>query len=515
MKNPAGIFLLIFLGAITSPAELRVTLTKVDDGDLKTQQLEAGGAWNYGIKQDDAFTLLRSSVIRNDARGKMADATVKVDRSSIYQTMSGYGAAMTDSSAFVLSQLKSAFPEMYAFTMKRLFSSEDGAGFSVLRLAVGASDYVATPDYFTCCDHESPDLRDFDISRDKQFIIPILKDALRLNPQIRIIATPWSAPAWMRTNGRLTGVSSNEKSRGATCRLKPGMFGLYADYLVRFIEAYQNEGIRIDSITLQNEPQNDQSDYPCMRMDEEDQIRLVKQLGPKLAEKSLKTRLLVHDHNWVLHPNDRTPSGGDVKQAPLESVTRIFSDPEAGPFIHGSAWHVYAGSPGDMARVYDALHKQFPNKEILTTEQSGWGLSRGAWWGDVDWGLRHNWMAPLAHWSTTSLQWNLALDRKGGPTPRTDSKAVGLVTIDGAGVRFEREFYPMAQLSRAAPPGARRIATQVTGGDIDAVSFLWSDGKTSLVLVNRNKEPKSVFLDGAESGFTYQIPGRGIATLVW
>lgn len=422
---------------------------------------------------------------------------------------------MTDSSAFVLSQLKSASPEMYAFTMKRLFSREDGAGFPVLRLAVGASDYVATPGYFTCCDKESPDLRDFGITRDKQFIIPILKDALQINPKIRLIATPWSAPAWMKTNGRLTGVSREEKSRGATCRLKPGMFGLYADYLVRFIEAYQNEGIHIDSITLQNEPQNDQSDYPCMRMDEEDQIRLVKQLGPKLAEKSLKTRILVHDHNWVLHPNDREPIGGDVKQEPLESVTRILSDPEAKPFIHGSAWHVYAGNPGDMGRVYDTLHQRFPEKEILTTEQSGWGLSRGAWWGDVDWGLRHNWMAPLTHWNTTSLQWNLALDRKGGPTPRTDSKATGLVTIDGAAVRFEREFYPMAHLSRAAPPGSKRIATQVTGGDVDAVSFLWSGGKTSLVVVNRNKESRTVYLDDAESGFTYQIPGRGIGTFVW
>ena len=194
MMTRLAISTTMILGSLMAPAvEVRVTLTKVDDGDLKTKQLEAGGTWNYGVRQDDGFALLRSSVIRSSARAKPSDVTIQVDRSTIDQTMSGYGAALTDSSAYVLSQLKSTSPDLYAFTMNRLFSREDGAGFSVLRLAVGASDYVATPGYFTCCDNESPDLGSFNIARDKQFIIPILKDAMRLNPEIRLIATPWSA----------------------------------------------------------------------------------------------------------------------------------------------------------------------------------------------------------------------------------------------------------------------------------------------------------------------------------
>lgn len=499
-------------------ADVRVLLSRIDDGDRKTARFESGGQWSYDEHQDESFELLRSSGVPWSSGFANTGVVFKIGRDKTYQTISGFGAALTDSSAFVLSKLKSENPGLYQFTMNRMFSPRDGAGFSVLRLAIGASDYVATPGYFSYCDEKSPDLGAFTIARDKEFVIPVLKDALRIQPDLRLIATPWSAPAWMKTNGRLTGLSRSEKSKGATSRLKDDCFDLYADYLVRFIESYQNEGIRIDSITLQNEPQNDLSDYPCMRMTAEDQIRMVGLLGPKLAAKSLKTGILVHDHNWVLHPNDRTPLGGDVKQDPLSDVTRVFSDTEAARFTAGSAWHIYAGGPEDMARVYDELHARFPGKEILTTEHSAWGLTRGPWWGDVDWGLRHNWMAPLKHWSSTSLQWNLALDRKGGPSPRTDSKAVGLATIDAGDVRFEREFYPMAQLSRAAPPGSKRVAVNVSGDDskgMDSIAFVRPDGKTSLVVVNRSRETQSMSLNDADHGFSYQLPGRSIATFVW
>lgn len=501
-----------------APSKIRAWISSIDDGDRRTTLRESGNRWNYDSRQDDGFTLLRHGSIGVEASSKPDPHVLEIDRTTTYQTLSGFGAALTDSSAFVLSRLKNESPEMYAHTLRRLFSRGEGAGFSVLRLAVGASDYVATDGYFTCCDEVSPDLKHFDIARDRSFVIPVLKDILQLNPGIRLIATPWSAPAWMKTNGRLEGIRQEEKNHGSTCRLKDDCFGIYADYLVRFLELYQNEGIRIDSLTLQNEPQNDQAGYPCMRMDEADQIRLVKLLSPKITAKSLTTRLLVHDHNWILHPNDRAKTGGDAKQEPLDSVLRILADPDADRLTAGSAWHVYSGGPADMARVYETLHGKHPAKEILTTELSAWGLSRGAWWGDVSWGLRHHWLEPLNHWNTTALQWNLALDRKGGPTPRDDSKAVGLVTIDGANVRFEREFYPMAHLSIAAPPGSKRAGLRIprgAGDDITAVAFVLPDGGSSLVVVNQGREARNIPVRTQREAFEATIPGHGIGTFVW
>ena len=178
-----------------------------------------------------------------------------------------------------------------------------------------------------------------------------------------------------------------------------------------------------------------------MRMDEDDQIELASLLGPKLAAKGLKTKLFIHDHNWGTNPNDQKAIHGDAKMDPVESVTKIFSDPNAGNYIAGSAWHCYYGGSKLMAQVYNTIHQRFPDKEILCTELSGW--KRGSWWGDVDYGMAHNWMGGPQHWCQANLEWNLALDCKFGPTPRTDSEAAGLVNIETdnyQGVRLEREF---------------------------------------------------------------------------
>ena len=209
--------------------------------------------------------------------------------------------------------------------------------------------YVATPSYFSYCDEESPTLSGFSIRRDQEYIIPALKAALAINPEIQIIATPWSAPAWMKTNHDLKGVTEAAKAGGATCRLRPESFALYADYFVKFIEAYRDAGIAIYGVTPQNEPQNDGSDYPCMRMDEADQIRFIALLGPPLKERKLATRIFVHDHNWTLHPNDRKVVGGDAKMDPAMSAQKILAD-RAHPTT----------SPGAPGRLYrEASSREF------------------------------------------------------------------------------------------------------------------------------------------------------------
>jgi glucosylceramidase len=491
--------------------EVTVILTKVDDGEAKHAP--------YGIRQDDNLVLFRQSSIPLTTTDPSRPVKIAVDPTRTFQTMYGYGAAMTDSSAWLLMNLKRRNPQLYEYTMRKLFSPTEGAGLSVLRLPIGASDFTVSPTYYTYCDVPSPDLSRFSIAHDRPYIIPALKDALRLNPEIRILASPWSAPAWMKTNGKLKGITPPEKAAGVTCKLKRECFEVYADYLVKFIDQYRTEGIDIWGITLQNEPQNDMVWWPGMRMDEDDQIRLTSLLGPKLAARGLKTKLFIHDHNWGTNPNDQKAIHGDAKMDPVESVTKIFSDPNAGSYIAGSAWHCYYGGSKLMAQAYNTIHQRFPDKEILCTELSGW--KRGSWWGDVDYGMAHNWMGGPQHWCQANLEWNLALDCKFGPTPRTDSLAAGLVNIesdDYQGVRLEREFYAMAQMSRAARPGSKHIAASFEGanpGKMGLLAFALPNSQTSLVVYNKNPIEQSFEVEVDGKFFDYSAPGHSIATFVW
>ena len=525
LSSCRSLLALTFLSLVASPlngAEVRTLLTCIADGDAKDVRLRAANrAGTFGSQQDEGFALLLDGAVPLVASDPGLPLTILLDRAQTDQTMLGHGAAMTDSSAWVLMRLKAMNPELYRYTMKKLFSPTEGAGFSFLRLPMGASDYTATEKLYTYCDEPSPDLTSFSIAHDQEYIIPALKEALRLNPEIRILASPWSAPAWMKTNGKLEGISAAEKAAGATNQLKPECFALYADYFVKCLEAYRSAGIAIWGVTLQNEPQFDAARYPCMRMNEDDQIRLVRCLGPKLAAKGLAPKIFIHDHNWALHRDDGKVVGGDVKLSPVDSVTKILSDPVAGPLIAGSAWHCYAGGVGEMKQAYKTVRERFPDKLLLCTEVSGWGKNRGAWFGDIDWGMDHNWLGGPQNGCSASLEWNLVLDHKFGPTLRPDSEATGLAAVNTDRfdeVRFEPEFYAMAQMSRAARPGSRRIGANCRGGDasgLEVVAFALPKGETSLAVFNKQKGARRFQVQCGLGFFIYEVPGRSIVTFVW
>lgn len=505
--------------AAAEPAgDVRVWRTLFDDG---TSREVAMGLAEYGTTQDEGYELLAKlpgQSFQNPPHGHERIITVHTD--TAFQAIDGIGAALTDSSAWLLSQMKVKNPALYNHTMDRLFS-ENHAGFSVLRKPIGSSDFTATPESYTYADVPCKDLTTFSIDHDRTYIIPVLKDILAINPSIRIIASPWSAPAWMKTNGRLHGLTREEKEAGMENRLKPEFFDVYARYFVKFIQAYDAEGINIDMVTLQNEPQFDMADYPCMRMTTDDQIALARALGPGLEAAGLTTEILVHDHNWKLHPNDLEVIGGDNKTDPFESVARIYNDPVAGHVVAGSAWHTYHGSAMDMAQVYGDLQSQFPDKRIYTTEATAWReWSNRGWPSDCIWGLRHNWLNGLANGAAAGLQWNLALDQDHGPTTRDDSLGIGIVTIDSenwAAAKFEREFYPMAHVSMAARPGSTRMGVSVQngGGNILRLAVQRQDGSRALVVANANNDDRhfEVVVEGRYLDlFT---PANSISTLVW
>jgi len=491
---------------------VQVWLTRFDDGSKREQKLE-----QYGVDQDVGYDLLtEQSSLEFLDKPTGAERSIVINPERTYQTIQGLGASMTDSSAWVLSELKKQNRELYDYVMQRLFSKED-AGFSMLRRPIGSSDYTATLKSYTYQD----DAARFSIEHDRKYNLPMLKEALAINPSIQIIGSPWSAPAWMKTNGDLNGITEAEKGAGKTNRLKPECFDDYADYFVNYLKAYVDEGVPIHAVTLQNEPQFDAAHYPCMRMTVDDQIGLIKQLAPRLDKAGLDTEIFVHDHNWVLHPNDQKVVGSDAKMDPFELVKKIYDDPVAGSYVAGSAWHCYSGSAKDMKDLYARLATEFPNKKIYCTEATGWrDVSKKGWPGDCSWGLKHNWLGGLANGASVAMQWNLVLDHKHGPTTRDNSLAVGLVTVNTdtwASAKFEREFYAMVHVSKAARPGSVRLHHMVKngGGNILVLATLRPDSSFALVVCNQNKDDRIFELQCNERFLNLKTPARSIQTLTW
>jgi glucosylceramidase len=431
--------------------------------------------------------------------------TIVVDPARAYQAVDGFGASITDSSAAVLSGLS---PAVRADTMRKLFDPVRGIGVSFLRQPVGSSDFTAAAEHYTYDDvppgRTDFAMRHFSIAHDEAEVLPLLRQAKRLNPALKVMATPWSPPAWMKTTGSLVGG-----------RLKddPAVYDAYARYLVKFVQAYTAAGVPIDFISVQNEPQNRTPDaYPGTDMPVAQQLAVIEALGPKLRHASPRTKILSYDHNWATHPND-----GDQE---ADYPYRILRSP-ASRWIAGTAYHCYYGDPSAQT----ALHNTFPHKGIWFTECSG---SRGAtdppekvFRDTLTWHARNVVIGTTRNWARSAVNWNIALDSTGGPHLGGCGTCTGLVTAlpDGS-VRTDAEYYTIGHLAKFVKPGARRIAGTSFGttgwnGQLMDVAFRNPDGSTALVVHNENDDPRSFAVNVGDRTFEYTLPGGALATFTW
>lgn len=269
-------------------------------------------------------------------------ASIDVDPAQRFQTMAGFGASITDSSAWLI-QNRMTDAQRNALLQELFGRGPDGIGFDFTRLSIGASDF--SRQHYSLDDRPASEtdmsLAHFSIEANRSDLLPVVKQALAINPRLQIMASPWSPPAWMKTTGSLI--------KGT---LRPEMYDVFSLYMVRYIEAYAAEGVPVFALTLQNEPHFEPPDYPGMRLDPPARAKLIGQhLGPLLAKRGLKTQLIDWDHNW------------DEPGSPLA----VLADPVAYPYVSGVAWHCYAGQVAVQATVHDA----FPNKDAWFTECSG------------------------------------------------------------------------------------------------------------------------------------------------
>lgn len=412
---------------------------------------------------------------------------VIIDTHSTFQSIVGFGAALTDSSAWLLrNRLDGA---QRSALLRELFGPPPGLNLSMTRLTIGASDFSLKP--YTLDDLPSgqvdPSLEHFNITPDLRELLPTLREILAINPQLRIIASPWSAPAWMKSSTSLIGGELLEQFENA-----------YADYLVKYVDAFRGYGIPIFALTVQNEPGFVPETYPGMEVPAAVRARLIGQyLGPALARRSPRPLILDWDHNW------------DQPAQPLG----VLADPDAARYVDGVAWHCYSGTPSTQSDV----HRAYPDKDTYITECSG-GDWESAANGELMWFARDLLLAGIRQWARGVVYWNLALDEQHGPHSGGCDLCKGLVTIDSRTGEVSRndEYYAFAHFSRFVPPGAVRVGSSEPDEDINNVAFLDpSDGSITLVMVNSHTDARSVGVSQGQTRFRYTLPAQSVATFVW
>ena len=400
--------------------------------------------------------------------------------------MDGFGASLTDSSAWLLAKKLTDAQRKAALEM--LFDPEKGIGLSVLRQPMGASDF-ALQDYSyddMPPGETDPELRKFSIDHDRAYIIPILREARALNPQLRIIASPWSPPGWMKT--------SDSMIRGA---LLPSAYEALAKYFVDYVKAYEAARIPIYAITMQNEPLNVPGNYPGMDMTAGEQARFLgEDLGPAFRKAGIRAKTLVFDHNWDL----------------IDYPISVLNDSKAAAFADGTAIHCYGGS----VTAQSELHDRFPDKGIWLTECSGGEWQKGKLLEQQIQLI----IGATRNWAKSVVLWNLALNQNHEPFLGGCTTCRGVVTVKDdvtpAEIIPTVDYTALGHASKFVRPGARRIESNSFGpGSLQDVAFENPDGSIVLIVLNSSSGPIEFNVRWAGEFITYKLAEASVVTLTW
>lgn len=465
---PLGCFALLVLGLVAIG----------EHAHAQSPEEPSDGIWLTSA--DRSRLLARQDFLLRSA--EPVDRTVEVALERRCQRMDGFGATLTDGSIQAIESLPWADQESL---LDELFLPPPrGLGWNVIRLPVGASDLSDHVYTYNDSDTPDPELKRFDAVIARERVVPLLQRIAKRSPDILWMATPWTAPSWMKDDGQ---------SKGGALRREH--YAAYAKYWVMYLRLMESHGIRFAYLTVQNEPENPHN-QPSMLMTAAEQAEFIgEHLGPALQGAEFATRILAFDHNCD-HP---------------EYPMAVLGDRRAGPFTRGSAFHLYAGQPSAMSQV----HAKFPDREIHFTEQ--WVSSDGDFGGDLMWHAENVLIGATRNWAQSVLEWNVAAD--GQQRPHTDGgcdKCLGALTIDG-GVRRNVAYYILAHGSRFVPPGSQRLETRdLPNGNasMPAVAFLTPQGQLAVILVNPDPHDVHVEIRAGAQTLHAHIPARTLATLV-
>ena len=439
---------------------------------------------NVWLTTHDQSKLLQQQSSVTFSTGSGGTNCVLVDETQLYQQVEGFGAAFTDTTGYILNQV--ANPAARTNAMLNLFTRAGGGiGLSFMRIPMGASDlarYHYSYDDLPAGQTDT-NLALFSIAHDLADIIPLIQQARQLNPQLRLMANPWSPPGWMKTSDSMIGGS-----------LLPSMYGPFANYFVKFIQAYQAQGIPIDYLSLQNEPAYVPGDYPGMDMDAATQTAVLRDyVLPALAANQLTNRVLIWDHNWDYAAYPDTV----LSDATLLGSARVA----------GIAWHGYAGTPGVML----SLANKYPAKGNYQTEHSG-----GTWVGDQLVTDFEEIIHVMRSWGKAFVKWNLAGDQNYGPHAGGCATCRPLVVVNtGSGsASYTIDFYTLGHFSKFVLPGAYRVYSANAAGIVSA-AFLNPNGSKALVAFNNAQTSITFQVQWGGQSFNYTLPSQAGATFTW
>ncbi|MEY3873876.1 MAG: hypothetical protein RL363_597 [Bacteroidota bacterium] len=480
--NKAGMKL--FLSLILSASIYNCTPENIPVPPTPTPPVVAVNEIDFWLtKGDQSVKLEKQTSILKFGNTFNNYANIEVFDAETFQTVEGFGYSLTGGSAQVINQLSA---DKKAALLQDLFGqTATSISVSYLRISIGASDLDASVFSYNDLGAGETDvnLTKFSLSPDMAQLIPLLKEILLINPNIKIMGSPWSAPVWMK---------DNNNSKGGS--LLPQYYAIYAQYFVKYIQQMKDNGITIDAITPQNEPLHP-GNNPSMYMTAVDQANFIKNnLGPAFAAANIKTKIIIYDHNC------------DKPEYPIS----VLNDPAAKAFIAGSAFHLYGGDISALSTVRNA----HPDKGLYFTEQ--WTSSVGDFAGDLKWHSKNVVIGSMRNWSRVALEWNVANDASFGPhTPGGCTQCKGAITVsDRTSYTKNVAYYIIAHASKFVPAGSVRIGTAIAG-NLSNVAFKTPAGKTVLLVVNDGTNGEVFNIKQNGKWATTSLDAGAVGTFIW
>ena len=435
----------------------------------------------YVTSLDEKSLIEKREIHSETIDTSLIDEVITLSDSITYQTMDGFGYTLTGGSALHIHKMSDT---SRANLLNELCDTTQ-LGVSYLRLSIGGSDLDASPFSYDDLPSGETDetLEHFSLAQDTLHLVPILKEILNINPDIKILGSPWSPPVWMKDNGDTRGGS-----------LLPEYYDAYAAYFVKYIKAMKANGIKIDAITIQNEPLHP-GNNPSLLMKAPQQAAFIKNhLGPVFKKENIETKIIIYDHN------------ADRPDYPIT----ILNDPEAAQYIDGSAFHLYGGTISALEEV----HKAHPDKNLYFTEQ--WVGAPGDFAKELSWHTENLIIGAPRNWCKTVLEWNLAADQN--QDPHTDrggcDRCLGAITINGDAVTREPAYYIIGQASKFVKPGSVRIASTMPN-EIPNVAYKTPDGGIVVIIQNTSKTSKKIQVQINDSNLLVALASGDIGTLVF
>jgi len=457
-------------------------LVAVSSGLAQAPQPPSAQLWLTTVDRSSLLALQSTPIPFTETAS--SDRAIVVNDMEQYQSMEGFGFALTGGSAELLMRMT---PARRTALLSELFApGGDSIHVSYLRVSIGSSDMNDHP--YTYDDLPAgatdPDLDKFSLDADRNSVIPVLREILAMNPHIMILGSPWSAPAWMKTNDNLRGG-----------HLKPEYYGAYARYFVKYIEGMKDAGIDISAVTVENEPLNPKNTPSMAMFASEEDAFIANDLGPAFRKAGIRTGIQVYDHN------------PDVTSYPLS----ILADPIANQYVEGTAFHLYGGDSSELTKVHDL----YPRKDLFLTEQSVTQdphSTRLEIAEPVDLVL----IGATRNWSRNVLLWNLAADANAGPHTGNGgcSSCWGALTLVGDQVTRNVAYYALAHFSRFVPHGSIRIGSNDLE-QLDNAAFLTPDGKIVLVVSNTGNFPSAFAVRYHGKTALTNLPPESVGTYVW